>query len=113
MLALLPAGRVACSEIEEVVSGDADGIVTCGLLAAGVAPTRHDVQSARMRHGYIGKQTACAKRGTLMTCLWSKAGVPVSLATARMAADDASTCIQFAALPCALNSTPSVSLMSL
>ena len=47
-----------------------------------------------------------------MTCLLSYAGVPVSLEIARRAAAEALSCIQFAALPCALSSMPVVRLVA-
>ena len=50
--------------------------------------------------------TAVRTRGTLITCWSSKAGVPVSLEMARIAATEASSRSQSAALPCAFNSMP-------
>jgi hypothetical protein len=50
------AGCVARAEVEEVVSGDADGVVASGLLAAGVAPAGHQVESAAVRDQHVGEE---------------------------------------------------------
>src|SRR5580698_9534500 len=53
--ALFATGSVACAEAEEVVAGDADRVVACGFLAAGVAPAGHQMQAFQVRQRKIRK----------------------------------------------------------
>ena len=48
-------GGVPRAEVEDVVSGDAYGVVARGLLATCVAPAGHEVKAAAMRDENVGK----------------------------------------------------------
>src|ERR1035437_6023854 len=51
--ALLSSERVASAQVEEVIAKHAYRIVACSLLASGIAPTRHQMQSMQMRERHI------------------------------------------------------------
>src|SRR4051794_4409714 len=59
---LLAAHRVACTQVEKVIAGDADSIVPRSFFVAGVAPAGHQVQAAGVRESYVGKERGAHAR---------------------------------------------------
>src|ERR1700761_3698173 len=61
-MALLAVRCVACAQVEEVVAGYADGIVSCGFFACGVAPAWHYMEVSHVRNEQIRKDCGANAR---------------------------------------------------
>ena len=54
--ALLSSWVVASAQVEQVIARHAHRIVACSLLASGIAPARHQMQSMQIRQRHIREE---------------------------------------------------------